>query len=78
MLLTMNYLKGFDVLRITDFKFRKDGSGVKIVVDNSDRLQLLEPLKLGKNITGAKLLIKALGNALLTISAGPWLRFRGI
>src|SRR5690606_23815924 len=41
-----------------------DGSAVQVVVDkNSNRLQLLEPFKPwdGKNITGAKLLIKAYG-----------------
>ncbi len=59
-----------------------DGSGVKIVVDeSSDRLQLLAPFDAwdGKNITGAKLLIKAFGKCTTDhISmAGPWLRFRG-
>jgi aconitate hydratase len=74
--------KGFDV---EDNGFQvpaKDGSGVKIVVDeSSDRLQLLEPFEAwdGKNITGAKLLIKAFGKCTTDhISmAGPWLRFRG-
>jgi hypothetical protein len=43
----MNYLKGFDV-GITAFKFRQNGSGVKIVVDeSSDRLQLLAPFETG-------------------------------
>jgi aconitate hydratase len=59
-----------------------DGSGVKIVVsETSDRLQLLEPFDAwdGKNIMGAKLLIKAFGKCTTDhISmAGPWLRFRG-
>jgi aconitate hydratase len=59
-----------------------DGSGVKIVVsETSERLQLLAPFAPwdGKNITGAKLLIKAFGKCTTDhISmAGPWLRFRG-
>ncbi len=60
----------------------KDGSSVQINVDpNSNRLQLLEPFDpwSGKNITGARLLIKAQGKCTTDhISmAGPWLRFRG-
>ncbi|MCK0204813.1 aconitate hydratase [Ornithobacterium rhinotracheale] len=59
----------------------EDGSDVEVVVDpNSERLQLLTPFKpIGKNITGAKLLIKAFGKCTTDhISmAGPWLRFRG-
>src|SRR6187402_3714770 len=60
----------------------EDGSSVKIVVsETSDRLQLLAPFDAwdGKNITGAKLLIKAFGKCTTDhISmAGPWLRFRG-
>ena len=59
-----------------------DGSGVEIVVsEESKRLQLLYPFAAwdGKNLTGAKLLIKALGKCTTDhISmAGPWLRFRG-
>jgi aconitate hydratase len=59
-----------------------DGSGVQVVVDpTSERLQLLEefPAWDGKNISGAKLLIKAFGKCTTDhISmAGPWLRFRG-
>ena len=59
-----------------------DGSGVQIVVsETSDRLQLLAPFDAwdGKNILGAKLLIKAFGKCTTDhISmAGPWLRFRG-
>ena len=59
-----------------------DGSGVQIAVSQtSDRLQLLAPFDAwdGKNITGAKLLIKAFGKCTTDhISmAGPWLRFRG-
>jgi aconitate hydratase len=59
-----------------------DGSGVQILVSKtSDRLQLLAPFEPwdGKNIIGAKLLIKAFGKCTTDhISmAGPWLRFRG-
>jgi len=59
-----------------------DGSGVNVVVkDDSSRLQLLTPFTPwdGKNITGAKLLIKAFGKCTTDhISmAGPWLRYRG-
>jgi aconitate hydratase len=59
-----------------------DGSGVHILVsETSDRLQLLAPFQPwdGKNISGAKLLIKAFGKCTTDhISmAGPWLRFRG-
>jgi len=59
-----------------------DGSGVQIAVsETSDRLQLLAPFQAwdGKNISGAKLLIKAFGKCTTDhISmAGPWLRFRG-
>ncbi|MBX9807078.1 MAG: aconitate hydratase [Flavobacteriaceae bacterium] len=59
-----------------------DGSGVRILVsETSDRLQLLAPFEVwdGKNIMGAKLLIKAFGKCTTDhISmAGPWLRFRG-
>jgi len=60
----------------------EDGSGVVIAVaPDSSRLQLLEnfPLWDGKNIMGAKLLIKAKGKCTTDhISmAGPWLRYRG-
>lgn len=60
----------------------KDGSNVQVVVSpTSERLQLLAPFEPwdGKNITGAKLLIKAFGKCTTDhISmAGPWLRFRG-
>ncbi|TWI03327.1 aconitase [Flavobacterium tiangeerense] len=60
----------------------EDGSGVQILVSKtSDRLQLLAPFEAWnrKNITGAKLLIKAFGKCTTDhISmAGPWLRFRG-
>ena len=60
----------------------EDGSGVEVAVSPvSERLQLLAPFQPwdGKNITGAKLLIKAEGKCTTDhISmAGPWLRFRG-
>jgi aconitate hydratase len=59
-----------------------DGSGIQVSVsESSERLQLLAPFAPwdGKNITGAKLLIKAFGKCTTDhISmAGPWLRFRG-
>jgi aconitate hydratase len=59
-----------------------DGSGVQVVVSpTSERLQLLAPFTPWdkKNITDAKLLIKAFGKCTTDhISmAGPWLRFRG-
>ncbi|CAN1516755.1 AcnA Aconitase A [Flavobacteriaceae bacterium] len=74
--------KGFDA---EDSGFQapaEDGSGVQILVsETSERLQLLAPFTAwdGKNITGAKLLIKAFGKCTTDhISmAGPWLRFRG-
>ena len=74
--------KGFDV---EDPGFQapaKDGSGIIITVNpDSKRLQLLYEFEAwdGRNITGAKLLIKALGKCTTDhISmAGPWLRFRG-
>ena len=60
----------------------EDGSKVQVAVSpTSDRLQLLDPFLPwnGKNITGAKLLIKAQGKCTTDhISmAGPWLRYRG-
>ena len=60
----------------------KDGSAVEVNVSpESNRLQLLSPFSPwdGRNITGACLLIKALGKCTTDhISmAGPWLRFRG-
>jgi aconitate hydratase len=59
-----------------------EGSGVQVNVrPDSERLQLLAPFTAwdGKNITGARLLIKAKGKCTTDhISmAGPWLRFRG-
>ncbi|MDF2934062.1 MAG: aconitate hydratase [Chryseobacterium sp.] len=60
----------------------EDGSGVQVNVSpTSDRLQLLEefPAWDGKNITGARVLIKAFGKCTTDhISmAGPWLKYRG-
>ncbi len=75
-------VKGFDVKDAGYQAPAKDGSKVTVsVADDSNRLQLLTPFEPwdGKNITGAKLLIKALGKCTTDhISmAGPWLRFRG-
>jgi aconitate hydratase len=74
--------KGFDVKDAGYQAPAKDGSQVKVIVKpDSKRLQLLEPFQAwdGKNITGAKLLIKAEGKCTTDhISmAGPWLQFRG-
>ena len=60
----------------------EDGSSIEIKVnEDSQRLQLLEPFEPwdGKNISNARLLIKAYGKCTTDhISmAGPWLRFRG-
>jgi len=60
----------------------EDGASVEVAVaPDSQRLQLLEafPEWAGKNLTGAKLLIKAQGKCTTDhISmAGPWLRYRG-
>ena len=75
-------IDGFDFLDNGYVEPLQDGSKIKINVDkNSERLQLLNPFLPwnGKNITGAKLLIKAFGKCTTDhISmAGPWLRFRG-
>ena len=75
-------LKGFEV---EDSGFQApavDGATVEVVVSpTSSRLQLLDPFEPwdGKNIVGAKLLIKAFGKCTTDhISmAGPWLRYRG-
>ncbi len=73
---------GFDVKDPGYQAPAEDGSSVEVVVaDDSNRLQLLtafEPWN-GKNIEGAKLLIKAEGKCTTDhISmAGPWLRYRG-
>ena len=74
--------KGFDV---GDNGFQApsiDGSSVEIKVNpDSDRLQLLQPFAPwdGKNITNARVLIKAFGKCTTDhISmAGPWLKYRG-
>jgi len=60
----------------------EDGSKVDVSVKiGSDRLMLLDPFPIwnGKNIMGAKLLIKAKGKCTTDhISmAGPWLKYRG-
>lgn len=60
----------------------EDGSHIEVVVNpDSKRLQLLTPFTPwdGKNITGARLLIKAFGKCTTDhISmAGPWLQYRG-
>ncbi len=73
---------GFDVEDNGYQEPAKDGSKVEVVVkSDSERLQLLTPFEAwdGKNITGAKLLIKAFGKCTTDhISmAGPWLRYRG-
>ncbi len=75
-------IKGFDVGDNGYQAPAEDGSKVSVVVSpDSERLQLLEPFAPwnGKNITNAKLLIKAHGKCTTDhISmAGPWLRYRG-
>jgi len=74
--------KGFDVEDPGYQAPAADGKNVEVLVSpTSDRLQLLAPFEPWdeKNITGAKLLIKALGKCTTDhISmAGPWLRYRG-
>ena len=74
--------KGFDVENNGYQPPAEDGSHVEVkVAPDSDRLQLLEPFDPwdGKNLMGAKLLIKAYGKCTTDhISmAGPWLRYRG-
>ena len=74
--------KGFEVDDKGYIEPDEDGSGVEVIIDpNSKRLEKLEPFLPwdGKNITGAKLLIKAFGKCTTDhISmAGPWLRYRG-
>ncbi len=73
---------GFDVEENGYVEPVKDGSTVSIkVAKDSNRLQLLEPFDPwdGKNLMGAKLLIKAHGKCTTDhISmAGPWLKYRG-
>ncbi len=74
--------KGFAVEDAGYVEPREDGSEVEVkVAKDSERLQLLTPFEPwdGKNLTGAKLLIKAWGKCTTDhISmAGPWLRYRG-
>lgn len=74
--------RGFDVGDNGYIEPQADGSSVNVIVrPDSERLQLLDPFAPwdGKNITGAKLLIKVLGKCTTDhISmAGPWLRYRG-
>ena len=74
--------KGFDVKDPGYVPPSPDGSEVEVkVAKDSERLQLLEPFDPwdGKNLLGAKLLIKAFGKCTTDhISmAGPWLRYRG-
>ncbi len=73
---------GFDVKENGYLAPVEDGSQVQVELkEDSERLQLLTPFIPwnGKNLTGAKLLIKAHGKCTTDhISmAGPWLRFRG-
>jgi aconitate hydratase len=73
---------GFDVEDAGYLAPQDDGTTVEVIVKpDSERLQLLAPFEPwnGKNITGAKLLIKAKGKCTTDhISmAGPWLRYRG-
>ncbi len=75
-------VNGFDVEDAGYLAPAEDGSGVEVIVNpDSQRLQLLDsfPVWDGKNITNAKLLIKAKGKCTTDhISmAGPWLKFRG-
>ena len=74
--------RGFDVEDAGYQAPAEDGSDIVIAVaPDSSRLQLLEnfPIWDGKNITDAKLLIKAKGKCTTDhISmAGPWLKYRG-
>ena len=73
---------GFAVLNNGYLEPKEDGSSINVTVDpNSNRIQLLDPFDAwdGKNLLGAKLLIKAHGKCTTDhISmAGPWLKFRG-
>ncbi|WP_418514180.1 aconitate hydratase [Corallibacter sp.] len=73
--------QGFEVEDAGYVEPLEDGSGVTVTVNpKSERLQLLTPFeRIGDEIKGAKLLIKAFGKCTTDhISmAGPWLRFRG-
>ena len=73
---------GFDVDDNGYIEPMEDGSDVEVVINpDSKRLEKLTPFQPwdGKNILGAKLLIKAFGKCTTDhISmAGPWLRYRG-
>ena len=73
---------GFDVDDNGYIEPIEDGSDVEVVINpDSKRLEKLMPFEPwnGKNILGAKLLIKAFGKCTTDhISmAGPWLRYRG-
>ena len=73
---------GFDVDDNGYIEPIEDGSDVEVVINpDSKRLEKLTPFEPwnGKNILGAKLLIKAFGKCTTDhISmAGPWLRYRG-
>lgn len=74
--------KGFEVEDAGYLSPAADGSAVVVSVkEDSERLELLTPFAPwdGKNMLGAKLLIKAFGKCTTDhISmAGPWLRYRG-
>lgn len=74
--------KGFDVKDAGYQAPAEDNTGIEVIIDPaSNRLQKLTPFEPwdGKNILGAKLLIKAWGKCTTDhISmAGPWLRYRG-
>ena len=74
--------RGFDVKDAGHQAPAEDSSAIEVVIaPSSGRLEKLTPFMPwdGQNITGAKLLIKALGKCTTDhISmAGPWLRFRG-
>ncbi|MEL0186638.1 MAG: aconitate hydratase, partial [Flavobacteriaceae bacterium] len=74
--------KGFEVDERGYIEPDEDGSNVEVIINpDSKRLEKLEPFAPwdGKNISGAKLLIKAFGKCTTDhISmAGPWLRYRG-
>ena len=73
---------GFDVDDNGYIEPMEDGSNVEVVINpDSKRLEKLTPFQPwdGRNILGAKLLIKAFGKCTTDhISmAGPWLRYRG-
>ena len=73
---------GFDVDDNGYIEPMEDGSDVEVVINpDSKRLEKLTPFQPwdGRNILGAKLLIKAFGKCTTDhISmAGPWLRYRG-